>query len=175
MKFDPQPHLKNELITLRPLRPEDFDTLFDIASDPLIWEQHPNNDRYKKDVFQQFFDVAIAGSNSLAVMENITGKIIGTSRYYDFEKTAKTTAIGYTFIGRDFWGKGYNGSLKKLMLDYAFLSADQVIFHVGKSNYRSQKAVEKLGGILIGEEVSTPPLVNLVYEITKTSWQSRIS
>ncbi len=45
MSFDLQPHLKGELIELRPLMPEDCDGLFGVASDPLIWEQHPESDR----------------------------------------------------------------------------------------------------------------------------------
>lgn len=151
--------------------------MFAIASDPLLWEQHPNKDRYKREIFQQFFDTAIAGHNAVVVIEKTTGNIIGTSRYYDLDKAPKTVAIGFTFIGRDFWAKGYNGSLKNLMLNYAFLSADQVIFHVGHTNYRSQKAVEKLGGYKIGEEAvinnGVPTGLNLVYEITKTNWQKK--
>jgi len=53
--FNLQPVFKGELLELRPLRPEDFDALYAVASDPLIWEQHPSNDRYKKDVFEGFF------------------------------------------------------------------------------------------------------------------------
>ena len=48
MEFDLQPLLKGNLIEVRPLTKEDFDALFAAASDPLIWKQHPENDRYKR-------------------------------------------------------------------------------------------------------------------------------
>jgi N-acetyltransferase len=51
MPFDLQPVLKGQLLELRPLRPEDFTELYPVASDPLIWEQHANKDRYKEEVF----------------------------------------------------------------------------------------------------------------------------
>ena len=56
---DLQPHLLGELVELRPLREDDWETLFQVASDPTIWEQHPNSDRHRKDVFRTFFREAI--------------------------------------------------------------------------------------------------------------------
>jgi RimJ/RimL family protein N-acetyltransferase len=53
--FDLQPTLENELLSLRPLRPEDFHDLYAVASDPLIWEQHPSSGRYQDEVFRKFF------------------------------------------------------------------------------------------------------------------------
>ena len=55
-----QPFLKGELLELRPLRPEDFDDLYAVAADPLIWEQHPHNTRYQEEVFWKFFQDALA-------------------------------------------------------------------------------------------------------------------
>jgi hypothetical protein len=37
MSFDLQPYLKGELIELRPRTPGDWDELFAVASDSLIW------------------------------------------------------------------------------------------------------------------------------------------
>jgi len=54
MAFDLQPHLKGELIDLRPLKPDDWKELFAVASDPFIWEQHPESDRNLEDVFKIF-------------------------------------------------------------------------------------------------------------------------
>jgi hypothetical protein len=55
VSFDLQPVLKGELLWLRPLRLDDFPSLFAVAADPLIWEQHPAGDRYKEEVFKTFF------------------------------------------------------------------------------------------------------------------------
>jgi hypothetical protein len=45
-------HLSNHLIRLEPLQPMHFNELYAAASDPLIWEQHPNPNRYQKEVFE---------------------------------------------------------------------------------------------------------------------------
>lgn len=60
MVFNIQPsHLQNELIALFPLKEEDFEDLYFVASDPLVWEQHPNKLRYQREVFQNFFKGAL--------------------------------------------------------------------------------------------------------------------
>ncbi|WP_240916526.1 GNAT family N-acetyltransferase [Pedobacter sp. HDW13] len=145
MYFDLQPTLENDLIQIVPLKETDFEALYAVASDPLIWEQHPNKDRYQRTVFQNFFKGAIESKGAFIVYEKETGKIVGSSRYYELDEENSSVAVGYTFIGREFWGKGHNRALKTLMLDYAFQFVDKVILHIGASNYRSQKATEKLG------------------------------
>lgn len=166
--MDLQPTLSNDLITIKPVQEKDFETLFSVASDKLLWEQHPNNDRYKKEIFKVFFDNALQSKSTFVVIDNKTNGIIGSSRYYEFNKSNNSIAIGYTFISRNFWGTDYNSSLKKIMIDYAFQFVDKVYFHVGETNYRSQKAVEKLGALKIGELLDdTSPKTNWLYELKK--------
>src|SRR5437773_1347488 len=143
---DLQTTLTGRLLELRPLRPDDFDALFAAASDPRIWEQHPENDRYTKPVFQRYFDGAIESKGAFAIIERGSGRIIGSSRYYDFDPVAREVEIGWTFLERAFWGGLYNSELKQLMLEHAFGFVDRVLFIVGESNLRSQRAVEKIGG-----------------------------
>jgi RimJ/RimL family protein N-acetyltransferase len=143
--FDLQPTLKGDLIELRPLRLQDFDALFAAASDPLIWEQHPENDRYKRKVFRRFFDGAIESKGAFAVINRTTGRIIGSSRYCNLDPLENEVEIGWTFLERAFWGGSYNRELKTLMLDHAFRFVDRVLFVVGEKNLRSQKALEKIG------------------------------
>src|SRR5881227_602718 len=114
--FDLQPTLKGDLIELRPLRPGDFEDLFSAASDPLIWEQHPESDRYTREVFQQYFKGAIESKGALAIIERKSGRIIGSSRYWNFDLVAREVEIGWTFMERRFWGGPYNRELKTLML-----------------------------------------------------------
>ena len=160
--------LSNELITLKPLQEDDFNALFEVASDKLLWEQHPNNDRYKEEKFKVFFDNAIQSKGAFSIIDNLTHKIIGSSRFYEFNKSESSIIIGYTFISREYWGTNYNNSLKKLMIDYAFQFVNRIHFHVGDTNYRSQKAVEKLGAIKIGElPDDTSPKTNWLYELKK--------
>lgn len=164
-----QPILSNEEIILIPLVNEDFDALFKIASDKLLWEQHPNNDRYKKEVFEDFFKKAIESKGAFTIFEKTTNKIVGSTRFYDLEQESKSVFIGFTFIDRKFWGSSLNGKVKKLMIDYAFQFVDSVKFHVGETNYRSQKAVEKLGALKIGTiQKENSEIVNWIYELKKT-------
>src|SRR5262245_50971968 len=111
-EFELQPTLTGKLVELRPLRNEDFADVFKAASDPLIWEQHPEPDRYKREVFQKFFDGAIASKGAFAVIERESGKIIGSSRYYDYDRTRREVVIGYSFLERAFWGRQYNPEMK---------------------------------------------------------------
>lgn len=170
-----QPTLENKFVKIVPLKGEDFETLYDIASDPLIWEQHPNKDRYKREVFQTFFKGAIESKGAFMVFDNITGKPIGSSRYYEAAEEKKSITIGYTFLARDHWGGTYNPALKRLMIEHAFKAFDTVIFHIGAGNIRSQKAMEKLGGIKTGElemeYYGEPSKLNFVYEIRKDNWK----
>jgi RimJ/RimL family protein N-acetyltransferase len=138
--------LIGELLELRPLVPKDFDALFAAASDPLIWEQHPESDRYTREVFQRYFDTALESKGAVAIIERRSGRIIGSSRYYNHDAAAGEIEIGWTFLERAFWGGVYNAELKKLMLQHAFKFVDRVLFIVGETNLRSQKAVEKIGG-----------------------------
>ena len=163
-----QPTLSNKLITLKPLQEDDFNALFEVASDKLLWEQHPNNNIYKKEVFKDFFDITIQSKSAFVVIDNKTNKIIGSSRYYEFNKENSSIIIGYTFISREYWGTVYNRNLKDLMTNYAFQFVNIIHFHVGETNYRSQKAVEKLGAIRIGAlPDDTYPKTNWLYELKK--------
>ena len=145
MEFDLQPVLRGSLIELRPLRPEDFPALFEAASDPLIWEQHPEPDRYRRDVFQKFFDSGIESKGAFAIIDLKSNTVIGSSRYYDYSPDSREVTIGYTFLKRAFWGGTTNRELKSLMLDHAFRFVDRVLFEVGQNNLRSQKALHKIG------------------------------
>lgn len=145
LPFSPPPTLYGPALELRPLLPTDFDELYLAASDPLIWAQHPNPLRYQRPVFERYFVGALDSGSALVVVKRDSGRIIGCSRYYDYDPAAREVAIGYTFLARSHWGGPTNGELKKLMLDHAFGYVDTVWFHVGPENWRSRKALEKIG------------------------------
>ncbi|WP_079241243.1 GNAT family N-acetyltransferase [Chryseobacterium indologenes] len=174
MNFSVQPVLENEEFQLIPLQKGDFESLYDVASDPKVWEQHPNKDRYKREVFENFFTGAMESKGAFKIMEKATGDVLGSSRYYNFDEEDNHIFIGYTFYGTKSWGKGINPQVKKLMLDYIFQFVDKVHFHIGKENFRSQTALERLGGQKIAEEevayFAEPTRTNFVYEIKKEDW-----
>ncbi len=174
MDFELQPTLENDFVKIRPLKQNDFEVLFKIASDPLVWEQHPNKDRYKREKFEIFFKGAIESGGAFLVFNNKTGVSIGSSRFYEFDREKKSISIGYTFIARDHWGKEYNKALKSLMLDHAFRFVENIVFHIGANNIRSQKAIEKLGAEKCGEiemeYYGEPKRLNFIYCINKEVW-----
>lgn len=146
---DQQPTLRGATLLLRPLCAADFDALYAVAADPLVWAQHPEPLRYQRDVFaRNFFAGALASGSALVVIDTASGAVIGSSRYYDLDPARREVAIGYTFLARSHWGGASNREMKRLMLDHAFRWAEVVWFHVGSNNLRSRKAVEKIGARL---------------------------
>jgi N-acetyltransferase len=168
--FDRQPTLAGQLLELRPLRPDDWTALFAIASDPLIWEQHPESDRYKEDVFRQFFADALDSGGALVAIDRATRQIIGSSRYHGFDATESVVEIGWTFLGRRYWGGRYNGEMKRLMLEHAFKTVDRVLFIIGPENRRSRRAVEKIGAVYLRMTADTKGRERVVYVLAKAAF-----
>ncbi len=152
-----QTPLRSQSLTLRPLKLRDFEALHAAASDPLIWEQHPDPRRFEREVFRlQFFEPAVASGMAYVVEDNASGQLIGSSRYYELDETKREVAIGFTFLARSHWGGAANREMKQLMLNHAFAAGiDRVWFHVGKHNIRSCKAMEKIGGVRSHEAVKS--------------------
>jgi len=171
MNFNLQPVLENDLCILSPLEEKDFDALYKVASDPKIWEQHPNKDRWKKEVFETFFEGAIKSKGAFKIINKETGEVVGSTRFYDFNQEEDYILIGYTFYAVSCWGKGFNLSVKKTMLDYLFKYVSKVRFHIGADNIRSQIAISRVGAKKIAEEevayFGEKPKLNFVYEIEK--------
>ena len=169
-----QQPLSGTRVKLQALRPTDFDALYAVASDPLIWLQHPNPNRYQLPVFQTFFQGALESGGAYLAIDQITGDVAGSTRFYDYDPSQKKVFIGYTFIGRKYWGNGFNPEMKTLMLNHAFQWVDQVFFHVGENNRRSQIAMERLGAEYIRKvEVAyhgEPVRINIEYNIKKEGW-----
>ena len=171
MRIDLQPTLENENALLSPLKPEDFEALYQVASDPKIWEQHPNKDRWKREVFQKFFQGALESGGAFKVIDKATSDIAGSTRFYDYSESTGIIHIGYTFYATRHWGTGLNPAVKHLMLEYIFPFVNHVRFHIGATNFRSQIAIQRLGAKKIGEEsvayYGEPEKLNYVYEIIR--------
>lgn len=172
MPFDAQPILRGERLELRPLHAGDWQALYAVASDPLIWEQHPARNRHEIEVFRTFFDEALAGGSALVAIDRANGLVIGSSRFHGYDAAKSEVEIGWTFLARLYWGGVYNGELKRLMLEHAFRFVDSVIFVVGPRNMRSQRAVAKLGAVRTTDE---PPrdgdTDRVVFRLTKAAFE----
>jgi RimJ/RimL family protein N-acetyltransferase len=169
--FELQPILEDDLLIARPLKEDDFELLYKAASDPLVWDQHPNKNRYQRTEFLNFFNGAMKSGGAFAVIDKSTNQIIGSSRFYDLDEKGKFIFIGYTFFEKKYWGKNYNHSLKKLMIEHAFQFVDKIYFHIGATNERSKRSIVKMGATKIDEQLveyfGEKPKLNFVYEIRK--------
>jgi len=169
-------HLGDERVFLEPLRADHFNELFAVASDPEIWVQHPNPDRYREDVFQIFFEGAKASAGAFIIRAMDNGRALGSTRFYEYDEAANEVKVGYTFFSRACWGKGWNPAVKRLMLRYAFAHVSRVVFHVGTQNIRSQRAMEQIGARQVGELAvayhGEPVRQNVVYEILADDFHS---
>jgi len=167
MPFDLQPSLAGGLLRLRPLRPEDFGGLYAVACDPLIWELHPAKDRYKEEVFTVFFQESLESGGALIAIDTKDGRVLGSSRFHGYKGQKSEVEIGWTFLARSHWGGAYNGEMKQLMLQHAFQFVSRVIFLAGRENFRSQRALEKIGAVRVGSRPDSGGHESFVYEIAK--------
>lgn len=159
--------LRGELVHLRPLAPADFDDLYAVAADPLIWAQHPASDRHRREVFREFFRVALESGGAFTVLDAADGRVIGSTRYFGYDAPRREVEIGWSFLARSHWGGRHNGEMKRLMLDHAFRFVDRVVFRIGPRNLRSRRAVEKLGAVEAGTWADGNGRESVVYEITR--------
>jgi len=164
-----QPTLSSDLLLIRPLTPGDFDELAAVASDMAIWAQHPQSDRGAPGPFRKFFDESLATGGALVVIDRVTGRIIGSSRYFG-HKPDDEVEVGWSFLARAYWGGRYNAEMKRLMLEHAFRFVPRVVFVVGPTNVRSQRAMEKIGGVRVADRMGADGSPKWVYEIRREEW-----
>ena len=174
MEFSIQPTLESQNVILQPLQESDFERLYEVASDPLVWEQHPNKNRFEREAFKNYFEGAMISEGAFLIIDKESGEVAGSTRFYAYDEDENSIFIGYTFYGRKFWGSKLNPQVKKLMLDYIFQYVDLVKFHVGAENWRSRTAMERLGAEYKGE-ISVayhgePNRENVEYWIRKEEW-----
>jgi RimJ/RimL family protein N-acetyltransferase len=175
--MDRQPVLEGERLLLRPLTHDDWESLFAVACDPRLWAGHPAHDRWQEPVFREFFADALAQGGALAIIDKANGRIIGSSRFQAYDPTGEgSVEIGWSFLERSYWGRGYNAEFKRLMLRHAFRHVDRVIFRVGAENAISRGAMTNIGGRLTGEtffvERGGRPVEHVIFEITRADFAS---
>jgi RimJ/RimL family protein N-acetyltransferase len=178
--LDRQPLLEDEHVRLRPLKAEDWDALFAVASDPLIWAQHPAHDRWQESVFRAFFDDALANRGALIAHDAMSGAVIGSSRFQGLDESGGgSVEIGWTFLARSHWGGRWNHAMKRLMVGHALapepFGVAEVRFLVGETNLRSRRALERIGAVLTDrrEDRVQPDgrvIPHLTYAITRADF-----
>jgi RimJ/RimL family protein N-acetyltransferase len=168
--FDYQPVLLGSLVHLRPLQPADHAALYAVALDPLLWEQHPDKTRCTPAGFQVFFRQALESGGALLALDGETDQVIGSSRFHGYDAPKDEVEIGWTFLARSHWGGRYNGEMKSLMLRHAFRFVHRVVFVIDASNLRSQRAVEKIGGVRSGSRRDPAGREDHLFTISASAW-----
>lgn len=151
--------LKGVHVYLEHLHVDHIPVLKELARDERLWEYTKTlliNDTYVEQ-FQHYITTAlnksaIGGQQAFVIRAAADDAIIGMTRFYFIEPKDKRLAIGYTWYTPAVWGGPHNKECKLLLLQYAFetLHFNRVEFHVDHQNIRSQKAVEKIGGVKEG-------------------------
>src|SRR5439155_24749116 len=141
-----------------------------VASDPPTWEQHPIKDRYKEEVFKGFFREALESGGALIAIDSKDGQVIGSSRFHGYDKEKSEIEIGWTFLARSHWGGIHNREMKALMLRHAFKFVKRVVLLVSPQNFRSQKAVERLGAVRVGSRPDGGGRESFVYQIDASTF-----
>ena len=151
---------------IRPALSSDFASLYAVGKNPVIWAQHSEKHRGDLEEFQRFFDQGMdQGWGFYVVVSQQTQEIVGSTRFYEFNLQNRSVAIGYTFFDPSLWGSGVNSAVKKAQLDHAFQQVDQVLFYVYDQNFRSQKAMTKLGALPVGVRGD-----RMIFGLTRAQW-----
>lgn len=154
--FDYQPTLKGRLISLQPVEAQDWEGLREVGADPEVWAGLPHLELHLESKFRKYFQDGLASGGALVARTRDTGKIIGWSRYSGQFVGPDEIEIGWTFLGRAYWGGRYNGEMKHLMLSHAFHFVERVIFRIRETNLRSRRAVEKIGARQLPDRGTVP-------------------
>lgn len=155
------PTLAGRHVTLRPLRQDDADEWLPALGDEQtareLWAWMPTPVPTTDAAAHQVVADHLARQQArqsvcFTQIDNATGELAGLTTYYDLNPALRTLAIGWTWIGKPYWGGGVNPESKLLLLQRAFddLGAARVVWHVDIRNERSRAAVLKLGAVQEG-------------------------
>ncbi|MAI93936.1 MAG: hypothetical protein CME45_02870 [Halieaceae bacterium] len=54
----------------------DFDPLYEVASNPVLWEQHREKDRWQRNVFSVFFQAALENDLGCSTIRDKTAGVV---------------------------------------------------------------------------------------------------
>ena len=148
------------------------------AEDDAIWDIYPVS--YQGHAFDPQFDSLLNGGAKRRVYAIMQGAaVVGMTAWIEQGQPGWSIEIGNTFISPRLRGSGFNGRVKRLMLDHAFACGlERVGFKVDLRNTRSQAAVAKLGatreGVLRHERKTWTGHVRdtVSFSVLKAEWQT---
>lgn len=174
--------LENQHVLLRPIRPEDRASLHAIAMDPEIWRYFVIKMETDAD-FDAFFDLSIADQRAgRRVVYHITdkraGRAAGSMSFCNIAEEDGRLEIGWSWLGRDFQGKGVNRWAKFLMLRHAFerMAAERVEFKTDRLNIQARRGLRNIGACEEGTLRSFNPMPDgrrrdaVFYSVLRAEW-----
>ncbi|MGP4864759.1 GNAT family N-acetyltransferase [Psychrobacter sp. T6-5] len=121
---------------------------------------------------------AMPDRQAFAVIDERTGKAIGSTSFHDILLASKRLEIGYTWYAKSYWRTHVNTTCKLMLLTYIFetLEYQTVGWRTDIDNYRSQQAIERLGvkkdGVIRGNRVRRDGVISdtVMYSIVSSEW-----
>lgn len=148
--------LEGTNVELIPLEKEHFEELYAAAADKDLWTLIPT-DGTDKAIFYQNYELALSERETekqypFVIRHKKTRKLIGSTRFFEIYPADKKLEIGWTWITKEFWGTSVNLECKLLLLTHCFevLKTNRVQLKTKDNNFRSRKAIEKIGGVFEG-------------------------
>jgi len=148
--------LKGTTVELWPLEEELLEELYMAAADKELWKLVPF-DCSDRDMFYKLYRLALSerergAQYPFVIFHKPAKKLIGSTRFFEIYPDDKKLEIGWTWITREFWGTTVNFECKLLLLTYCFdvLKTNRVQLKTKDTNFRSRKAIEKIGGVFEG-------------------------
>lgn len=148
--------LEGKIVTLVPMEDCHKAELISVLLSPKVWEYTWRTIHTTEELDQVLTD-ALANKNNgsqipFTILDQASGKIIGTTRVGDLDMANRNAEIGWTWLSPDYWRTGVNTECKFLLLRHCFeeLHLMRVQFSVSGQNIRSQRSIERIGAIKEG-------------------------
>lgn len=183
LPFDSEIILENEIVQLRPLVADDFTHLLPYAiNEPELWKFSQMQADSKENMYNYITAAltkrAMKDSYAFIVFDKASKKYVGSTRFYDYQKTHNTVQLGFTWYAKKYQGTKLNKNCKFLMLQYAFeyLQVERVEFRADHNNSKSIAAMKSIGctveGILRSNLITSTKKrrSSIVLSILKEEW-----
>ncbi|MFE9575438.1 GNAT family N-acetyltransferase [Nocardia sp. NPDC006044] len=174
--------LENDHVLLRPIEPADRAALCEIALDPDIWRYFVSLVETEAD-FDAFFDAALEDQRAgrrvvFYIMDKASGRAAGSMSYGNLAERDGRLEIGWSWLGRDFRGRGLNRWAKYLLLEHAFerLGAERVEFKTDVLNEQARRGLRNIGATEEGVLRSFNPMPGgrrrdaIFYSVLRGEW-----
>ena len=174
--------LENDVVQLRPIELGDVEGILEAASDQQVWV-HMSDTLLTRAAVLDYTEKAVkereAGqSHRFVIISKETGRIIGSTTFFDISPAHKRLEIGYTWLNPNYWRTNINTNCKYLLLMYCFeqWGMHRVQIKTDHENLRSQKAIERIGatkeGVLRNHMIRKDGTTRhtVMYSVIKEDW-----